>query len=84
MAADMTRCPRFSRLSNRPWGQALSDYPPLQCRCSAHGLALLFGIGRIQCAVRVRLLRQKITASDLPNFGAPLWASRFVGPPIHG
>jgi hypothetical protein len=24
------------------WGQALSDYPPLQF---AHGLALLFGIG---------------------------------------
>jgi hypothetical protein len=32
------------------------------------------------CAVPVTLLLQKITASDLPNFSVPLWASRFGGP----
>jgi hypothetical protein len=41
---------RDVRFSNRPFGgQALSDYPLLQCRCYsvdvARGLVLLFGIG---------------------------------------
>ena len=34
----------------------------------------------VPCAVPVTLLLQKITASELPNFSAPLWAFRFGGP----